>query len=83
MGQSESHGGFVSVVVTAATFLPSLLVVVIDEKDVAVDGRNDWMLENARVVLQMTVNGRNNQSGHFGAHSMLDGQHDGRDSGFD
>jgi hypothetical protein len=51
MGQSESHGGFVSVVVTAATFLPSLLVVVIDEKDVAVDGRNDWMLENARVVL--------------------------------
>lgn len=78
MGQSEGHGRFVAVQVTGAAVLFRFGMVVIEKEDAAFDGRDARVEEDAGVVLQMAVDGRNDETGHFGTHSVLDGQHDGR-----
>ena len=43
---------------------------------------DDRMKQDTRMVTQAIVDGRNDQTGHFKEHSVLDAEHDRKHSGF-
>ena len=72
MGKTEDEIAFGRIVVTAPTIFALLLGAVVKKEDVPTAHRRyGWILLRARMVDQLTVDGRDDKTGDISAHSML------------